>query len=84
MNEAQRSEESGLTDLLVGWEPIETAPRDETVVELLVIHPNWYLARNETREKWWSVCSGYWTDFNKGGWVWTGLYGKVMGWKAAH
>lgn len=54
--------------------PIEV---DERVL-IFVVHENaQYCKTEEERDKWEGWCLGYWTNFNKGGWVWNGHIGRV-------
>lgn len=66
-----------------GWRPMSDAPRDGTVVKLLLRHPNYKYATGEERYHWESVARANWTDFQDGGWVWRGMYGQPIGWRPA-
>ena len=69
----------GLPD---GFEPMATAPRDGTEIDILFRHVTWHYADTETRDsEWQQVCKARWTDFNGGGWVWYGICGVAIGWR---
>jgi hypothetical protein len=69
-------------DLLEGWCPMDSAPRDGTHVELLVRHHSWHYARPHEKAMWQSPHRGHWIDFNGGGWTWEpGLCGSPIAWR---
>jgi hypothetical protein len=65
-----------------GWNPMESAPKDGTKIQLFCRHMNHrYCTTDKERAKWEGPVEGYWTDFNGGGWVWYGHCGEMLGWK---
>lgn len=68
-------------DLLDGWQPMATAPKDGTYFELLVRHTTWYYEEPGKRDSWQGPCRANWTDFNGGGWAWSGHSGEPLVWR---
>jgi hypothetical protein len=61
-----------------GWMDIATAPKvDGGKCLLRVEHPNFAISHDP---EWEAVVVAYWTDFNKGGWVWHGMLGTATHW----
>jgi hypothetical protein len=61
-----------------GWQDIATAPKvDGGKCLLRVEHPNFAISHDP---EWEAVVVAYWTDFNKGGWVWHGMLGTATHW----
>lgn len=56
------------------WQPVIDEP-----VLVYVVHFNAQYEKDEAERlsEWEGWCRGYWTDFNKGGWVWNGIAGIV-------
>lgn len=74
----------GQEERIAWWQGIEDCtPVDQWPTEidervlLYVVHENAKYASEEQRDEWEGWCVGYWTDFNKGGWVWHGLCGTI-------
>ena len=66
------------TDLL-GWLPIESAPRDGTEIRLLIRHQNWVLAHaHDNQDDWQQEVIGKWIEHNGGGWTWNGMAGEPV------
>lgn len=70
-------------DLLDGWEPMPSAPRDGTWIELLVRHMSWHYEAPDKRDRWQGPCRAQWIDFNGGGWTWSGHMGTAIAWRHA-
>ena len=70
-------------DLLDGWLPMTTAPKDGTVIEILMRHNNWHYAAGVDKARWQEVVRAQWIDFNHGGWTWRGIAGTPVVWRAA-
>src|SRR5574337_740475 len=64
------------------WLPMETAPKDGAEIEILFRHTNWNYAAGLDRDDWQQVCKAHWIDFNGGGWVWDGICGQPICWRA--
>lgn len=64
-----------------GWRDIATARKVvyETVL-LRIEHINYAIATGDDKLRWEEVVTGYWTDFNTGGWIWDGLAGTATHW----
>jgi hypothetical protein len=71
----------GADDVQEGWRAMVYAPLDGTEVELLLHHPNRCYAKGEEKKIWESVVKAKWIDINDGGWTWTGMFGRPMGWR---
>jgi hypothetical protein len=55
------------------WKPVT----DERVL-IFVVHPQARLAKTpEELALWQGWCVGYWSGFNKGGWIWNGHFGEI-------
>ena len=53
-------------------------PREiDEPVELLVVHRFAGFYPDPVKAGFVAWCIGYWTDFNRGGWVWNGLAGTI-------
>ena len=63
------------------WQPIETAPKDGTRILAVVVHSSAEWSKNPIRDGFVGVVTAYWTTFNKGGWVYHGLYGNLTHWQ---
>lgn len=61
---------------------MESAPKDGTEIEILFRHTNWNYADSLDRDDWQQVCKARWIDFNGGGWVWRGICGQPICWRA--
>lgn len=70
-----------LNDLLAPLDPMATAPKDGTEIEILFRHLNWQYAEGDKKDEWQQFCRAHWTDFNGGGWVWHGIAGIPVGWR---
>jgi hypothetical protein len=70
-------------DKLEGWEPMPTAPKDGTRIDLLIRHATWHYEKPEARDQWQGPCPGEWLDFNGGGWCWSGHCGSPIAWRPA-
>lgn len=68
-------------DLLEGWEPMPSAPKDGTYIELLVRHRSWHYASDADKAIWQGPVRGQWIDFNGGGWCWSGHMGDPIAWR---
>ncbi|HKI74988.1 MAG TPA: hypothetical protein VJ998_10105 [Pseudomonadales bacterium] len=64
-----------------GFNPMRTAPKDGTEIEILFQHLNYHYADEYTRHMWQQICRAYWTCFNGGGWVWHGIAGRAICWR---
>lgn len=69
-------------DLLEGWLPMPSAPKDGTEITLLMRHATWHYAKPEERAKWQQECPAQWIDHNGGGWTWSGIMGTPIAWRA--
>ncbi|MBV2138549.1 MAG: hypothetical protein KUF79_17215 [Candidatus Thiodiazotropha sp. (ex Ctena orbiculata)] len=69
------------TLLPCGFQPMSSAPRNGTEIEILFQHLNFYYADENSRDEWHQVCKAYWTNHNHGGWVWHGLAGTPICWR---
>jgi hypothetical protein len=69
--------------LKASLQPMDTAPRDGTVIRIRFEHSNFRYASGDDRFRWEQICDAYWTNFNNGGWVWHGLAGHPTGWMPA-
>lgn len=70
-------------DLLDGWQPMPSAPKDGSYVELLLRHLNWHYENPAARSMWQLVARAQWIDFNGGGWTWSGMSGTPIAWRPA-
>jgi len=68
-------------DLLEGWLPMTSAPRDGTEIELLLRHTSWHYAKGADRDQWQQAVRARWIDFNGGGWTWRGVCGRELAWR---
>lgn len=57
------------------------APKDGTFIQVLVYHPQRRYAKKKGKDEWAAVVEARWTDFNGGGWVWSGMFGRFQGWR---
>lgn len=64
-------------------QPMETAPKDGTPIQLLIRHNNYQYATDDDKKNWEEWCGAMWTNFNGGGWVWNGICGNPIGWRYA-
>jgi hypothetical protein len=64
----------------IGWQPIETAPKDGTSIIAWCVHRNAPYAKDPVAEGWEGPVITSWTAFNEGGWVWHGLCGTFSHW----
>jgi hypothetical protein len=60
---------------------METAPKDGTVIHMLMHHPYRQYAKGVEKRQWEQVVEATWIDFNGGGWTWHGMYGEPQGWR---
>lgn len=70
-------------DLLDGWEAMPSAPKDGSQIELLIRHTSWHYEVPAKRDQWQGPCRASWTDFNGGGWTWSGHMGTPIAWRVA-
>lgn len=64
------------------WKSIDTAPKDGTVIELLIRHSNFQYCKTEReRTDWEQIVRAHWIEFNGGGWTWHGMYGTPFFWR---
>lgn len=66
---------------LDGWEPIDTAPRDGTEIEMLIEGALYRYARPEERDDYRQAVRAHWIDHNGGGFTWHGLCGAPISWR---
>lgn len=64
-----------------GWEPIDTAPKDGSLVDLRIVHINAAYTDRAKEQGWIATCPGQWTETPKPGWTWQGLGGRVVQWR---
>lgn len=63
------------------WQGMESAPRDGTEVDLLIVHRNALYTLDAWGEGYAAAIPGKWIDHNGGGWTWSGLAGVIMAWR---
>lgn len=68
-------------DELLPWQPMTTAPKDGSEVELLLRHKNWQYAQGEEKRQWQGPYRAKWINFNGGGWTWHGMAGNPIAWR---
>ena len=67
--------ESGL------WRPMESAPRDGSVVWIWIRHPYFaYASESGLEDEYQAAERARWIDHNGGGWTWHGLFGRQVAW----
>lgn len=57
------------------------APKDGTFIKVLVYHPQRRYAKKAEKPEWQAVVEASWCEFNGGGWVWSGMFGRFQGWR---
>jgi hypothetical protein len=67
-------------EMVEGWQPIETAPRDGTFILACFEHPHRKYNSHRPSD-YIGVVSARWIDHNGGGWTWHGISGHVTHWR---
>lgn len=62
------------------WQPIETAPKDGTIILAWCVHTNAKYAANPVKEGWVAPVVARWIDHHGGGWTWNGHAGEFTHW----
>lgn len=67
----------------LGWQDMDSAPKDGTEVELRVVHINAAYEEAEEAEEngWIAACPGKYIPHNGGGWTWKYLCGHISQWR---
>lgn len=81
MNTTDEPEQVGTISLVGPWRRMSEAPKDGTFIKVLVYHPQRRYAKKKEKNEWAAVVEARWTDFNGGGWVWSGMFGRFQGWR---
>jgi hypothetical protein len=66
---------------LEGWLAMPGAPKDGTLILLLLRHVNWHYAAPHEKATWEEAVRASWTNFNDGGWTWRGMCGEPIAWR---
>ena len=63
---------------MLGATPVDEWPREiDEPVEVFVEHWNLRYKKGADRDRWRGWFRASWTDFNGGGWIWHGMFGRV-------